>query len=131
MNHYYYYVIAGRECGSDTKILKISIGSSLQGRRDFLFLTAYSVEHGHYFELVSDRSDEFISRLRQSLLADGVSMEYCSGRSLVRLLKTGDRPTLSNAQLLSADAQLRALNIDYRIMSNLRRRDHSSAKRGR
>ena len=47
MTHYYYYVIADPVCDSTSEILKVSLGTSARARRDYLFLTAYSVEHDY------------------------------------------------------------------------------------
>lgn len=122
MTHYYYYIIAGAQCDENTRLFKVGVGSSKQGQRDYLFLTAFAVEHGHYFELVSDKTDLFVHRVTLSLGGVLPSIMVLSSREMVRYLKGAGLPTLSNDKLLSNDAQLKVLNTNYRIISNLRRR---------
>lgn len=122
MTHYYYYIIAGAQCDENTRLFKVGVGSSKQGQRDYLFLTAFAVEHGHYFELVSDKTDDFVHRVTLSLGGVLPSIMVLSSREMVRYLKGAGLPTLSNDALLSNDAQLKVLNTNYRIISNLRRR---------
>lgn len=130
MTHYYYYVIAGPVCDSTSEILKVSLGTSAQARRDYLFLTAYSVQHGHYFELVGAKTDEFAQNLLQSLQLSTLDIHQMTGRELVRYLKYGYRPTLSSALVKAADKQRRHLDDNYRVIMNLRRAGVSPAKRG-
>lgn len=122
MTHYYYYIIAGAQCDENTRLFKVGVGSSKQGQRDYLFLTAFAVEHGHYFELVSAKTDNFVHRVTLSLGGVLPSIMVLSSREMVRYLKGAGLPTLSNDALLSNDAQLKVLNTNYRIISNLRRR---------
>lgn len=122
MTHYHYYILAGAQLDENARIYKIGVGSSKQGRRDYLFLTAFAVEHGHYFELVSDKTDDFVHRVTLSLDGGLPSIMVLSSREMVRYLKGAGLPTLSNDKLLSNDAQLKVLNTNYRIISNLRRR---------
>lgn len=129
MTHYYYYVIAGPICDDTSEIIKVSLGTSAQARRDYLFLTAYSVQHGHYFEIVSAKSDEFAQNLLASLQLSSMDIHHMTGRELVRYLKYGYRPTLSSAQVKAADQQRRHLDANYRIIMNLRRAGVSPAKR--
>lgn len=130
MTHYYYYVIAGTVCDGTSEILKVSLGYSAQGRRDYLFLTAYSVQHGHYFEVVSDKSVEFALNLLGSLQLSTLDIHHMTGRELVRYLKYGYRPTLSSVQVKAGDQQRRHLDDNYRVIMNLRRAGVSPAKRG-
>lgn len=129
MTHYYYYVIAGPVCDGTSEILKVSLGNSAQGRRDYLFLTAYSVQHGHYFELVSAKSDEFAQNLLTSLQLSSMDIHHMTGRELVCYLKYGYRTTLSSVQMKAADQQRRHLDDNYRVIMNLRRAGVSPAKR--
>lgn len=131
MTHFHYYIIAGAQCDENTRLFKVGVGSSKQGQRDFLYLTAFAVEHGHYFELVSDKTDEFLRRVTLSLGRSFSDIIRLSSRELCRYLKGAGLPALSNSQLLSADSQLRFLNTSYRVISNLRARDHKTAKRSR
>lgn len=127
MTHYYYYFMAGAVCDSTTQLFKVSLGNSAQGRRDFLFLTAHAVQHGHYFEIVSDKSSDFALNLQNSLAADGVQVDTITGRELVRYIKYGYRPTLDNRHLKCAAQQRYFLDANYRAMSNLRKLRVTSA----
>lgn len=131
MTHYYYYIESGAVLDENARLFKVGIGTSRQSQRDFLALTAFAVNHGHYFELVSDKTDEFLRRVTLSLGWNFSAITHLSSRELCRYLKGAGLPALSNSQLLSADSQLRFLNTSYRIISNLRARDHSTAKRSR
>lgn len=122
MTRYYDYIMAGAVVDSTAKIYKVALGDSAQGRRDYLFLTAYSVQHGHYFELHSQRSADFIYRLRKSPDLADVDITHVTGRDLVRHFKGAALPSLSCAQLASSAYMLRTLNVNYRIISNLNRR---------
>ena len=129
MTHYYYYVIAGPICDGTSEILKVSLGTSAQARRDYLFLTAYSVQHGHYFEIVNAKTDEFAQNLLTSLQLSSMDIHHLTGRELVRYLKYGYRPNLASAQVKAADLQRRHLDDNYRILMNVRRAGVSPAKR--
>lgn len=122
MTHFHYYIIAGAQCDENTRLFKVGVGSSKQGRRDYLFLTAFAVDHGHYFELVNDKTDDFVRKVTLSLGGVLPSIMVLSSREMVRYLKGAGLPTLSNDELLTHDAQLKVLNTNYRIISNLRRR---------
>lgn len=131
MTHFYYYIESGAILDENARLFKVGIGTSRQSQRDFLALTAFAVNHGHYFELVSDKTDEFLRRVTLSLGRSFSDIIHLSSRELCRYLKGAGLPALSNSQLLSADSQLRFLNSSYRIISNLRARDNSTAKRAR
>lgn len=129
MTHYYYYVSAGPVCDEMTKIYKVAVGTNKQSQRDFAFISAYALSHGHYFSIVSNESSEFISRLRRSLQQYNVQLDYLSCRDLCRLLRSALAPTLNQSHLLSAVRQTKILNGACRATSNLNRMASSSAKR--
>ena len=76
MTRYYYYVVAGRQCDQTTQIFKVAVGTNKQSQRDYAFLLANAQQHGHYFEVVSRESDEFIRRLRLSLAEYDVQFQH-------------------------------------------------------
>ena len=123
MTHFYYYVSAGSICDEMTKIYKVAVGTNKQSQRDFAFLSAYALSHGHYFSIVSNDSSEFISRLRHSLQQYNVQLDYLSCRDLCRILKSALAPTLNQSQLLSAAQQTKILNVACRATSNIRLRN--------
>ena len=87
MVHYYYYVSAGAQCDESTRIWKVAVGTSKQCKRDYAFLVAHVLLHGHYFEVVLSRYDEFVKRLRHSLVQFNVQLEWLSCRDLCRELR--------------------------------------------
>lgn len=131
MTHYYYYIQTGAILDESARLFKVGIGTSRQSQRDYLALTAFAVNHGHYFEIVSDKTDDFMRRVTLSLGRVFSDIILLSSRELCRYLEGAGLPALSNSQLLTADSQLRFLNTSYRVISNLRARDHKTAKRAR
>lgn len=71
MKHSYYYVVAGAMCDYTTLLYKVSIGMSLQGRRDYEFLKSYALQHNHYFCVLSAES-EIKSQSSRSLICKAV-----------------------------------------------------------
>lgn len=122
MVHYYYYVSAGRQCDAQTKIFKVAVGTSTQCQRDYAFLMAYAQANGHFFEVVTSRSDDFIKRLRHSLVEFNVQLGWISCRELVRELRNTISTPLKSPMLASQHRQRKALNLTYRISSNLSRK---------
>lgn len=131
MTRYYYYVVAGRRCDQTTQIFKVAIGTNKQSQRDYAFLLANAQQHGHYFEVVSRESDEFIRRLRLSLAEFNVQLEWLSCRDLSALLRSVTTSPLQPSALHSAHLQRKTLSLNYRISSNLARRASAPAKRSR
>ena len=122
MVHYYYYVSAGAQCDESTRIYKVAVGTSKQCQRDYAFLVAHALQHGHYFEVVSSRSDEFVKRLRHSLAQFNVLLEWLSCRDLCRELRQVTATPCAAGSLAVAHQQRKSLNLSYRISSNLSRR---------
>ena len=83
MKHSYYYVVAGAMCDSTTLLYKVSIGMSLQGRRDYDFLKSYALQHNHYFCVLSAESDIFMRNLLDSLAEFDIKLQHIDARSLV------------------------------------------------
>ena len=131
MTRYYYYVVAGRQCDQTTQIFKVAVGTNKQSQRDYAFLLANAQQHGHYFEVVSRESDEFIRRLRLSLAKYDVQLEWLSCRDLSALLRSVSTSPLQPSALHGAHLQRKALSLNYRISSNLARRASAPAKRSR
>lgn len=129
MTHYFYYVSAGALCDNLTKVYRVALGEGVLGKRQTAFLQSYATLHGHYFNVVSNESDIFVRNLLDSLAEFDIHVERIQGADLVRLFKSAEATPLDNAQLTSADYQLKQLNLSYRIISNLNREAASSAKR--
>lgn len=121
MTHFYYYIVAGKECDETTRIFSVSIGQSKQAQRDFLTLTALSVDLGHFFEIRSDSSSEFVMRLLESLKPYNVSLQRITARQCVKFLRSCENVPLNPDCLYAAHQQRNALNLDYRIYSRIHR----------
>lgn len=89
MTSCYYYIMAGAVIDSTTRIYSVACGTSTQANRDFLFLTAYAVQHGHYFEIRSNNSTNFISSILDNYkgILTEPAIQRVSSRELVRSLK--------------------------------------------
>lgn len=125
MTRIYHYVLAGTVVNGTSQIYKVSIGTGAQARRDFLFLTAYSVDHGHYFEIQSVRSSEFIHKLQTSLDDIILPIQHVSARELVRALKAGTIPDHSQSMSAAALIQEKILNAGWRVWSSINRKRNS------
>ena len=85
MVHYHYYIIAGAQCDESTRILKVAVGTSQQSQRDYVFLHAYALQHGHFFHIVDQPTVEFIDKVRRSLIEFNTQVEYISQGSFIEL----------------------------------------------
>lgn len=121
ITHLYYYIQAGKQCVETTRIFSVSIGQSKQAQRDFLTLTALSVDLGHFFEIRSQSSSEFVMRLLESLKPCNVSLQRITARQCVKYLKSCENVPLNPDCLHAAHQQRNALNLDYRIYSRIHR----------
>ena len=128
MVHYYYYVSAGAQCDESTRIWKVAVGTSRQCQRDYAFLVAHALQHGHYFEICSPGSDDFIMKLRHSLAKFNVQLEWLSCRDLCRELRQVTATPCAAGALAGAHRQRKSINLNYRISSNLA---HRAAKERR
>lgn len=124
MVHYWYYVSAGRQCDAQTKIYKVAVGTSVQSQRDFDFMLKYAQANKHFFEKVSVDSDNFIKRLRESLAEFNLQVNWISCRDFVKELRDTIATPLKSSMLSATAQQRTALNVDYRIFSNLCRNAH-------
>ena len=122
MIHYHLYISAGRQIDNSAQFFKVAVGSSAQANRDFLFLVAHAVDHGHYFALWSQREVEFCDRIARSLSLSRLPFRRVTARDLVRSFKQGSSLPLSANLLHNAHRQNAQLNLDYRISHFLSRR---------
>lgn len=122
MTHLYYYIQAGKVCDETTRIFSVSVGQGKQSQRDYLTLMALSVDNGHYFEVRSDQSSEFVMRLLESLEPYNVTMQRITARQCVKYLKSCIAVPLNPDSLHTAHQQRNALNLDYRIYSRINSR---------
>lgn len=113
MTHLYYYITAGLEVDKTSRIYIVKVGHGKQADRDFLFLVAYAADHGHYFELRSETTSEFIMMLHQTLVDDS-QMVFVSARDLVRAFKRGENIDRDQESLEQAHRQRIIIDSAYR-----------------
>lgn len=117
--------MAGREIDSDTRIFKVTVGSSRQSDRDYLFLLAQSVEHNWYFEKWSSQVADFVQMVLESLAPEqtddplgGTLIEGITARELVRNLKMGTKIPTDPQLFRNANHVRQWLSLNYRTMTN-------------
>lgn len=119
MTHFYYYITAGRTMDETSHVYRVAIGTSIQANRDYLFLIAYSESHGHYFEIVSLKSSDFVSKVLDS----GYQLEAITARDLVRSIKSQTANPLNPSALSQQHRFRMQTNLDYRISSIVKNRN--------
>lgn len=94
MTHYYYLIAAGRVIDDTTKYYKIAVGTSKQANRDYLTILALATEKNWYFEIVSPKSTEFVTKIAESVTDSQVTLpllslhfQLLSARDFVRAQK--------------------------------------------
>lgn len=123
MTSCYYYIMAGAVIDSTTRIYSVTCGTSTQANRDFLFLTAYAVQHGHYFEIRSNNSTNFISSILDNYKGILIepAIQRVSSRELVRNLKSNTWVPISQNVLDNQNHVLNYLSLEYRTAKFFRR----------
>lgn len=130
MVHFYYFIQAGKVIDKTASFYKVAVGSSRQCQRDFLFLLQFSVNNQCYFELVSEKSRDFLERVAQSLCVSKqqnplleLPLQSIKVRDLVRHLKSGTHTALSLSTLLNKGRARSFLDVNYRVFKNLAKRN--------
>lgn len=123
MTSCYYYIMAGAVIDSTTRIYSVACGTSTQANRDYLFLTAYAVQHGHYFEIRSNNSTNFISSILDNYkgILTEPAIQRVSSRELVRSLKSSTVIPAAQNVLDNQNHVLHYLSLDYRTDKFFRR----------
>lgn len=123
MTSCYYYIMTGAVIDSTTRIYSVACGTSTQANRDFLFLTAYAVQHGHYFEIRSNNSTNFISSILDNYkgILNEPAIQRVSARELVRNLKSSTEIPAAQNVLDNQNHVLNYLSLEYRTAKICRR----------
>ena len=123
MTSCYYYIKTGAVIDSTTRIYSVACGTSTQANRDFLFLTAYAVQHGHYFEIRSNNSTNFISRILDNYkgILTEPAIQRVSSRELVRSMKSSTEIPAAQNVLDNQNHVLHYLSLEYRTAKFCRR----------
>lgn len=99
-------------------VYRVAVGTSIQANRDYLYLIAYSESHGHYFEIVSQKSTDFVSKV----LDTGYQLEAITARELVRSIKSRTVNPLNPSALSHQHRYQMQTNLNYRISSIVKNR---------
>lgn len=128
MKRYYLYIDAGQILDESARFFKVGVGISKQANSDFLYLTAHAVNYGHYFEVWSDQVNQFLEKIANSfnhgkneLISDVLNIRLVSARDLVRHYKSSEALLNSQKNLVARDKFRKEINLNYRIISNLRK----------
>lgn len=89
MTHYNLYIQAGLELDSQTRFYKVAIGEGQLGRKQYAWLEAYAIEHGHFFVRWSSGAIQFVMDCRESIGYDAAPVISITGRDLIKSLKNG------------------------------------------
>lgn len=130
MTHYHLYIECGNVIDDTSRFYRVGVGQSKQGTRDYLYLVAYAVQHGHYFHLWDNPTDDFYRHIRNTAENFNADFLVIPARQLVRHLKANTRPSESTNTLINRARQQRALNVAYRVTGKIeairRERDNTN-----
>ena len=104
---------SGAMVDEDSRCYCVMIGQTKSDTRDYLYLVAWSVQHGCYFKLWDKDVSEFYDKLRHSV-PNMKPLMNISAREMVRNLKAGTRPELPQTLLTNQHHLLKYLNVNYR-----------------
>lgn len=122
MTHYYYYITAGNILDESSHIYQVAIGQSKAELSRYLFLVANAADNGHYFEIFSTKSAQFIQHIRRTPQYANVPFTSVKAVDLVRFLKNEERLRESATALKTANQQRQALNLACRVQSRINAR---------
>lgn len=115
------YIEACASIDSASRFYWVTVGNSKQAMRDYLFLIAHAVSHGHFFERHSIEVAKFLTRVAASLGYSTVAelpFSQVDARELVRCIKKNEAlPTGAAPEKLH---QLEMLNSNYRFFVKCR-----------
>lgn len=116
MTTMYYYICAGRVLDETARFFQVAVGTTRQATRDYLALVAHAVDHGHYFELRSRDTIDFVSRCLDSMkhCKPAPILQRVTARELIRNLRASTAPPLSANVLANRHHLNYWMNVDYR-----------------
>lgn len=122
MTHYHYYIAAGRVIDETTRIYKVGIGQSRQGKRDYNALRALAEAHNHYFHIIDQKSDDFVLKVIHSIPGRTLSPMLVSPRDLKKALASAEEIPLAHGTLHNQHRMRLTLDLSYRVSSALSQR---------
>lgn len=134
MTTLYYFCAADDVIDTDDCWYQVTIGTTVQARRDLQFLKDFAEAHNYYFEQRSLESSHFVERVAQSLFPSDDAMPLLSlncahvkARDLVRAIKSKNKP---NAQLTNQHSRhhsMMELSLNYRAFRAVAKRKKRNA----
>lgn len=115
MTRYYYYIECGAQIDSDSCFFRVGIGNSERERAILQWISAYALEHGHYFVISSLEALDFVALCMRSVQRNLNEIEYISGRDLKKHLQKGDEVPQLVSVFKNYDYMMKKLNVDYRV----------------
>lgn len=98
MTHFFLIIMAGRQIDESSKFFKVSIGTSKQADRDYLYLTSFCVSHGYFFNVWTSKVADFLEKVAKSIYGEHdenallkLPTTKISARNLVRMLKANEQ----------------------------------------
>lgn len=131
MKRKYLYIAAGEKIDERTRFFVVWVGSGKTAISDYLAVLSQSVSKGHYFEMWSTQVDTFLRRIDESLFGKRcsdhllrINLEQIQVHTLAQVLKKNLPLPLQATISKESDYFRTQMDIDYRIMENLKRRTH-------
>lgn len=127
MIHYYLLIQCGKVLDTSARFYKVSIGSSRQAVRDFLSLTALSVERGYYFHLWDENTTEFVGKCLASVWGSSDALTFANhlqqvtSRELLKVIRDEVSLPLDDFVLSNAHRCMTFLDINYRCALGARK----------
>lgn len=128
MTRNYIYIEAGREIDETSRFFRVSIGTSKQSNRDYLFLLAHAMSHNYFLELNSSSVADYLLNIAESLGGsryvcplDVLRIRNIKIRDLVRAIKANATISEDYVVRKNSENQRAALDSAYYAMKKLAR----------
>ena len=128
MTRNYIYIEAGRVIDTSSRFFRVSIGTSIQANRDYLFLLAYATDHNYFLELNSAAVADYLLNIAKSLgsscdgrALDILNIQNVKVRDLVRALKSSTKISAKYLTRSCEEHQRDLLDSAYYSMKKLAR----------
>lgn len=127
MIHYYLFIQCGQVLDTSARFYKVAIGASRQAMRDFLSLTALSVERGYYFHLWDENSTEFVGKCLSSVWGSSDALTFANhlqqvtSRDLLKVIRSETALPLNDFVLTNAHRCMTFLDVNYRCALGARK----------
>lgn len=134
MTTLYYFCAADDVIDTDDCWYHVSVGTTVQAKRDYQFLKDFADAHNYYFEQRSLESSQFVERVAQSLFPSDDAMPLLSlncahvtARDLVRAIKSHHKPDAHITNQHSRHHSMMELSLNYRAFRAVTNRKKRNA----